>query len=161
MIGDILRGWLLRIIAAGMLVSVLYALLPRGRMQTVARGIGGVLLLLVLLQPVTELEIDALSPSYEDCRREIEVLTEEYRRTANEELTAIIEEKTGAYIVSKGMALGIRCTVAVETTLRDGVPYPAAVTLDIPKHEALSTWIAQELDIDEAHQRWKEGEAAT
>ena len=36
MIAETLRTWLLGVIAAGMIVGILYALLPRGRMKAVA-----------------------------------------------------------------------------------------------------------------------------
>lgn len=160
MISEWLRDWLLGIIAAGLLVSVLYALLPRGRMQTVARGIGGVILLLVILRPVMGWEWEDVSlSSYEDCRRELETLTEEYRQSADRELAALIEEKTAAYIASRGSDLGAPCTARVETALRDGVPYPVSVTLDIPRHEALSAWLTQELEIGEAYQHWRTEES--
>lgn len=45
---------------------------------------------------------------------------------------------------------------------RDGGPrwraLPSAVTLDIPKDEALSAWLSTELAIDDAHQYWREAD---
>ena len=51
MIAETLRTWLLGIIAAGMIVGILYALLPRGRMKAVAHTVGGMALLLVIVRP--------------------------------------------------------------------------------------------------------------
>ena len=48
MIAETLRTWLLGVIAAGMIVGILYALLPRGRMKAVAHTVGGMALLLVM-----------------------------------------------------------------------------------------------------------------
>lgn len=155
MISDTLRTWLLGIIAAGMVTALLYALLPRGRMKTIARGCGGVVLLLAVVQPVMELDLGSFTVSYRAYEQEIRELTEQYRQENNRELAGLIEEKTGAYIASKGRALGLSCEVQVETEERDGVPYPCAVTLDIPEDESLAAWIWQELAIDRAHQYWK------
>ncbi len=152
--GDFLRTWLLGIVAAGMALSALYALLPKGRMATVGRGIGGLLLLLVILRPLTDWDGADFAVSYDDCRTQIEALTEEYSQTTTETLTALIEEKTAAYITAKGDALGVPCTAQVTAQLRDGVPYPAEVTLDTPYHQPLSRWMAEELDIGEGHQHW-------
>lgn len=154
--GDFLRTWLLGIVAAGMALSALYALLPKGRMATVGRGIGGLLLLLVILRPLTDWDGADFAVSYGDCRTQIEALTEEYRQDTTETLTALIEEKTAAYITAKGDALGVPCTAQVTAELRDGVPYPAQATMDTPYHSALSRWMADELDIDETHQHWTE-----
>ena len=54
--------------------------------------------------------------------------------------------------------MGIPCTVQVTTEQREGVPYPATATLDVPREEALSAWISETLDIDRAHQFWREDE---
>lgn len=56
------------------------------------------------------------------------------------------------------MTWGVTCTPQVKTEERDGVPWPSAVTLDIPKDEALSAWLSTELAIDDAHQYWREAD---
>lgn len=119
---------------------------------------GGVALLLVIVQPVTRLEWEEFTGSYEAYRREIESLTEAYRQEGDAELAGLIADKTGAYIASKGADMGIECTPQVTTELRQGVPYPCAVVLDVPREEAFSAWISETLDIDGAHQLWREDE---
>lgn len=158
MISEALRTWLLGIIAAGMLVGVLYALLPKGRMKPIAHAAGGLALLLAILQPLLSLVPERLTLRYQGYARQIEELTEEYRQADSAELAARIAESTGAYIVSKGETLGLTCTATVETQLRDGLPWPVAVTLDIPRSEALSAWISTELAIDSEHQYWCEAD---
>ena len=158
MISEALRTWLLGIIAAGMVIGVLYALLPKGRMKPIAHAAGGAALLLVIVQPVLELDFMEFAGKYEDYEREIEELTEAYRQADQEKLAELIADKTAAYIASKGDDLGITCTPRVETEDRDGVPWPSAVTLDIPKDEALSAWLSTELAIDDAHQYWREAD---
>ena len=71
-----------------------------------------------------------------------------------ENLQRFIEEKTAAYIASKGAELGLDCTAQVETEVRDGVPYPSSVTLDVSRDPALAAWMAAELDIGESGQHW-------
>ena len=147
MIAETLRTWLLGVIAAGMIVGILYALLPRGRMKAVAHTVGGMALLLVIVRPLLGLDLTELALRYE-----------EYRRSGDAEFAALIADKTAAYIASKGDDLGITCTPRVEMEDRDGVPWPSAVTLDIPKDEALSAWLSTELAIDDAHQYWREAD---
>ena len=76
MISETLRTWLLGIIAAGMVIGVLYALLPKGRMKPIVHAAGGAALLLVIVQPVLELDFMEFAGKYEDYEREIEELTE-------------------------------------------------------------------------------------
>lgn len=74
-----LRTWLLSIIAAGLVLSILYALLPKGRLRPIVRTAGGVVLMLVILRPLTELDLEGFAVSYDDYAREIRELTEQYR----------------------------------------------------------------------------------
>ncbi len=154
MIWDALRSWLAGMIAAALVLTVVYALLPKGRWQTVARGAGGMVLLLVLLRPVMGWDAETFALSYGDCELEIESLTQSYQQSAQRETAALIEEKTAAYIASKGAALGLYCTAHVETEVRDGVPYPVRVTLDIERDAALAAWLSSELGIGEDGQTW-------
>ena len=116
------------------------------------------ILLLVIVRPLLGLDLTELALRYEDYRQQIQALTEEYRRSGDAEFAALIADKTAAYIASKGDDLGITCTPRVEMEDRDGVPWPSAVTLDIPKDEALSAWLSTELAIDDAHQYWREAD---
>ena len=90
MISEALRTWLLGIIAAGMLVGVLYALLPKGRMKPIAHAAGGLALLLAILQPLLSLVPERLTLRYQGYARQIEELTEEYRQADSAELAARI-----------------------------------------------------------------------
>ena len=96
MISETLRTWLLGIIAAGMVIGVLYALLPKGRMRPIAHAAGGAALLLVIVQPVLELDFMEFAGKYEDYEREIEELTEAYRQADQEKLAELIADKTAA-----------------------------------------------------------------
>lgn len=150
-----LRTWLLSIIAAGLVLSILYALLPKGRLQPIVRTAGGVVLMLVILRPLTELDLEGFAVSYDDYAREIRELTEQYRAADTAELAAIIERETAAYISDKGAALGVNCHAVVETELRSGVPYPCAVTLDVERNETLAACIAADLGIGKEAQVWQ------
>ena len=150
-----LRTWLLSIIAAGLVLAILYALVPKGRLRPIVRTTGGVALMLVILQPVLGFDFRDFAVSYQDYAQEIQALTEEYREADAAELASIIEQRTAAYISDKGAALGVTCHAEVETELRSGVPYPCAVTLDVERDEALAACIAADLGISEEKQTWQ------
>ena len=150
-----LRTWLLSIIAAGLVLSILYALLPKGRLRPIVRTAGGVVLMLVILRPLTELDLEGFAVSYDDYAREIRELTEQYRAADTAELAAIIERETAAYISDKAATLGLTVTARVETeTGEDGIPIPSAVEVDGPRSPELETYIAQELGIPPERQVW-------
>lgn len=150
-----LRTWLLSIIAAGLVLAILYALVPKGRLRPIVRTTGGVALMLVILWPVLGFDFPDLAASYDDYAQEIQALTETYRAADAAELAAIIEQRTAAYISDKGAALGVTCHAKVETELCSGVPYPCAVTLDVERDEALAACIAADLGIGEERQTWR------
>ncbi|MBQ0038175.1 MAG: hypothetical protein KBS74_05825 [Clostridiales bacterium] len=152
-----LRSWILEFIASAMLLSVLYGLLPRGIMRTVAGITGGLIMLLVILRPVAGTDWERLSDRYAAYQMDIQEKIEQYQEDDEKEMEEIIQEKTAAYISDKAVQLGLDCRAQVDTELRDGVPYPIAVTLDIPKNGELSEIIRQDLGISADHQRWVGG----
>lgn len=152
-----LGSWLLGIIAAAMVLSILYGLLPKGTIRSISRVTGGLILMLVILRPLAGGDWTHLMTRYADYQESIDDRIENYRRQNEKETERIIREKTAAYISDKAVQMGLTCHAQVETRLQQGVPYPAAVSLDIPKNAELSDMIAEELGIPAEKQRWREG----
>ena len=150
-----LRTWLLSIIAAGLVLAILYALVPKGRLRPIVRTTGGVALMLVILRPVLGFDFTDLAASYGDYAQEIQALTETYRAADAAELAAIIEQRTAAYISDKGAALGGNGDPQVWPQPAARGPYPCAVTLDVERDEALAACIAADLGIGEERQTWR------
>lgn len=155
---SVLRTWLMGIVAAAMALSILYALVPKGALLTVARCTGGLILMLVVFRPLLALEPDTLSLQYDTWQNTVQQQTDDYAAQQQQELTRIIQQETAAYISEKAAALGLTCCPQVACQLQDGVPLPVEVTLDIPRNEALSALIAADLGIGEAQQHWREAE---
>ena len=153
-----LKNWLLGIVAASICLSLLYTLAPKGAVRTIARVSGGLVLFLVMIQPLTGLDTEELRVRYVTYQEQIDAQIEAYRADYYAQLERRIEEDTGAYISEKAAQMGMVCDVDVVTELRDGVPLPAEVILDIPEDQVLSVWITQEVGIDAKHQYWKETE---
>ena len=144
------RTWLFGIVAAAMALALLYALVPKGALLTVAKCTGGLIMLLVVIRPLLALDLNGLQVGYEEWERTIQQQTDDYTAANQQEMEVIIQQETVAYISEK--AAEVTCQ------LQDGVPFPVEVTMDIPKNAALSRIIAEDLGIDEAHQRWRETE---
>ena len=155
---SVFRTWLFGIVAAAMVLSILYALIPKGALLTIAKCTGGLVMLLVVLRPLLALDMDSLRWQYEAWEGTIQQQTEAYTDANRQEMAAIIQQETAAYISEKAAELGLTCSPEVTCQLQDGVPFPVEVTMDIPKNAALLRIIAADLGIDEAHQRWRETE---
>lgn len=150
-----IKEWLLGLIAAAMCLSVLYALLPKGAIQAIAKVTGGMVLLLVLLRPLLGAKLDGIELRYDDYQQQIDSQISTYREAHLQQMETLIQQETGAYISEKAGQMGISCEIQVETQLVDGVPVPTAVWLETQKDAALAAWIAGELGIDEAQQHWE------
>lgn len=153
-----LRIWLFGVIAAAMVSAILYTLLPKGAVASIAKITGGLILLLVLVRPILQVDIGSLELRYDEYAAQIDEQIGQYRADNQQQLQQIIERESAAYISEKAAVFGLACTVQVECRWEGDVPIPDDVTMDIPKHMELSRWIEQELGIDATHQYWREDE---
>lgn len=150
-----LKEWLTGMIAAAMVLSLVYILIPKGTVNTVARFTGGLILLLAIVRPLMEIKPDDLKAEYGSCRQEVERQIANYQEDNETRMAAIIEEKTAAYISKKASEMGISCRIIVGTEVRDGVPIPSRISLQTPRNEPLSRWIEEETGIPREAQTWE------
>ncbi len=149
------RSWLIGVMSAALILAMIYALVPKGTIRTIAQFTCGLILTLAILQPIVQWDPDSLKVQYEEYATQIDEQIDTYKADRQKELRAIIEEETAAYISDKGLSLGIDCHPVVKTQLRDEVPYPNEVTLDTDWNKDLSDYITQELDISPQNQYWQ------
>lgn len=152
---EFVRQWLQGIVVTALIAAVIQTVTPEGSGRRVGRLAGSLILLLALLQPLRRWNFSRDMP-YPDqtagIREEIDQLEAMYRQ----ELAQSIAQRTAAYISGKGEELGTPCRPSVTTRYENGVPYPDAVTMDIPYQEELSRCIAEELGIPDECQSWQE-----
>lgn len=156
---EILRGWLLGLVAAALILTVLRALVPKGSIRSVARVTAGLVLLLVLLRPLAGLGGGSLRVRYDELEREITARIEDYQTLHENELESIIADSTAAYISEQAAHLGLTCRAEVRCEVRDGTPQPASAVMDIPYDARLAAAIADDLGIPAEKQSWQGGEA--
>lgn len=156
---EILRGWLLGLVAAALILTVLRVLVPKGSIRPVARVTAGLVLLLVLLRPLAGLGGGSLRVRYDELEREITARIEDYQALHENELESIIADSTAAYISEQAAHLGLTCRAEVRCEVRDGTPQPASAAMDIPYDVRLAAAIADDLGIPAEKQSWQGGEA--
>ncbi len=152
-----MRSWLLGIVLTSLAGGLARQLAPQGKEQAMVRLVGGLLLTLAILRPLAGREWTDIPLELEGLDRQAEVQTEVYRKNQREELSAIIEEKTGAYIWDKANRLGISCEVEV-TAAAEGAPIPASAVIRGPYSGELARCIEEEVGIPAGKLIWLEDE---
>ena len=152
---ELFRQWLIGIISAALILTIFYAMIPAGKLRSVGKLAGSLILLLVVLRPLVQMDLH-WDLSYEKYAGQIQDEIDRLQEKNQQEAEMIIAEQTAAYISDKGRQLGVSCAPVVSTRLRDGVPYPDAVRMDIPYRQDLADHIAAELGIPEERQVWQE-----
>ncbi len=153
-----LKDWLLGIVAAALAVALAQALTPEGTVKKVGKLVGGLVLLLAVIQPLFRLDPEDLAVT---AAAYSGVSPQESTQGGEEVMKTLIEQKTGAYIVDKGLALGFSCQAQV-TVEEDGsgwpVPWSAVITgsWTAEQQKALSQAVAEELNIPGERQSFQE-----
>lgn len=155
-----LRTWLLGITAAAMILALVDCLMPEGAVKRVGKLTGGLVLILVILQPILGLDYQTLAAELVHYRFE----TEEYSNALeleNERLQKlIIEDRTGAYIQDRAAGMDIDCAVTVRCQMNDdGVFYPNSVVVcgDLTENQirAMTQMIEGEVAIPPENQQYE------
>ena len=122
------------------------------------RLVSGLLLALAILRPLAaqdwaDLELPAVPAFQAGDQAAV------YRKNQQDALSAIIAEKTGAYIWDKANRLGLTCTVTVTTAAGEsGIPLPDAAVIRGPYSGELARCIEEEVGIPAEKLIWLEDE---
>jgi hypothetical protein len=153
---EFIKDWFLGVAGAAMIGVFALAITPQSVSRKGVQIASALLLIIAVLRPFTGWSGTPLP--------DMEALTGEsgaaavVRETRDEILSAIIEEKTSAYIVTKAQALGLVVSVSAQSRMGEFYPEPWAVTIrsDRPEHArgALSGLIELDLQIPLSRQRY-------
>lgn len=151
------KDWLLSVTAAALIVALAQALVPEGAVKKIGALIGGMVLLTVLLRPVAALDLEELTrwtAAY--------VPTEDTEiNQGGQMMKSLIAQKTSAYIVDKGAALGLVCEAEVRVETDESgwpVPWEAEITGAFSREQrsALSQAVEEDLGIPPTRQYFRE-----
>jgi hypothetical protein len=153
---DFLRAWFLGVAGAAMVGVFALAVTPKGAVKKVVQIASALLLVIAVLRPLTGWSGTPL-PDLDSLLRQ-DGITAAMSESYNEMLSAIIAEKTTAYIVTKAQALGLVVSVSAQCRMGEHYPEPWSVTVrsDRPEHakSALGTLIEQDLGIPSGRQSY-------
>ena len=148
-----MKEYLLGIVAAAFLVSLLNALGGDGAGQGTRKLVGGILLTLAVFRPLASPELTI--PGMEDLRFDAEAAVSAGLAQADEMRLQRISNDLEAYILTKAEALGLYAQVEV---LVDDNGYPASVTVTAAaspaERQELTGIIVRELGIEGEAVAW-------
>lgn len=128
---ELIRSWITGITIAAVLVALAESLSPPGAVKKAGRLVGGLVLLLAVLKPVMGLDSHALAAVLSEYQLDMPQMETSVGIENAYLMKAIIEERTGAYILDKASALGIDCRVTVTATAGEDGGYPVPDRVDI------------------------------
>ena len=159
MIGAV-REWLAAVVAVSLLLAAVQSLVPEGNLKRIASFTGGLLLLLVLLQPLEDLTGSLAAPDFGKYSRTVQDRQAELEQAEETLLAEGIASRTAAYIWDKANQLGLDCTVSVAAAPGEGgIPLPESVTVRGRYSGELARWLEEEVGIPAEKQIWLEEEA--
>lgn len=154
-----MRMWLLGIVLTALAGELARQVAPQGKEQAMVRLAGGLLLALAILRPLAGQDWEALELGKDMPDFQAEAQAEIYRKNQQNTLSAIIEEKTEAYIWDKASQLGLACRAEVTTAEgAGGIPFPNGAVLHGPYNQELARYIQEEVGIPAEKLIWLEDE---
>lgn len=149
--------YFMTLVATALMGVLLTALIKDRRIQNIIKLLMGSLLLIVLLRPVAQIDMETLGEDLGNLFRD-ELSTSDYESLYYENLRQQIKKTTEEYIRKKGESLGAVISAEVELST-DDYPVPISVKLygSITWEQRLSLqeYITRELGIPTEHQRWE------
>lgn len=154
-----MKSWLLGIVLTSLAAGLARQLAPKGKEQAMVRLAGGLLLALAILRPLAGGSWEGLEVETGGLTLRGEELAGAYRKNQQDAFSAIIAEKTEAYIWDKANRLGLVCTVSVAAAPGEsGIPLPESVVICGPYSGELARWLEEEVGIPAEKQIWLEEE---
>ena len=149
------RQWLLGVVLTAFAGGLARRLAPKGREQALVGLVCGLLLTLALLGPLAGLR--QAEPEWAWNGPDQAALAEAYRQDRQTALSAVIAEKTEAYILDKADRLGLACRAAVTAAAGEsGIPLPDTVTIYGRFSPELAACIEEEVGIPAEKIIWLE-----
>lgn len=156
------RGWLLGVTAAALVLALAEALAPEGGAKKACRLAGGMALLLAAVGPLAGvLDGGLLVQAAESWHNRAERYELELEEKNDLFYLSIIEEETAAYVMDKAKEFGFDCQAEVTYGYdEDGVPRPWEVTArgnwTREQREQLSRLLEEELGVPPRRQHYEE-----
>lgn len=155
-----MKEWIVGVTAASVLLATVKTMIPKGSIKQVGEFACGLILLLAVAAPLTELDEGSLSLALTEFRMADWESSELLKLENTELIKEIIDEKTCAYISDKAKELGMDCTAEVDYEYSDdGFAYPVSVRIrgswTDTQRSQLTAFLESELVISKDNQTYE------
>lgn len=156
---NVLLGYLLAVIAASLLTSLLVGLVADDNMKHIARFVGDLTLVLVILSPLTGLSESRFRQSIEDFSWSAETRQDGF--VVDTSITdQLIIDRCRTYIIEKAKPLGAELEIEIILSKMNGISVPdqVRVTGQYSNHayEQISQILERDFGIPKEKQQWKQ-----
>ncbi|MCD7760683.1 MAG: hypothetical protein LUH16_02755 [Clostridiales bacterium] len=159
---ELLKEWLLGVIAVSFLTAAAQAVMPDGAVKQVGRLACGLILFLSMVRPLLGMDYGSLSQALRDYQEELSARQETLEETGKELTGDIIAEETDAYIQDMTEELGVDCRITVEWNWEEETPTPvqAIVTGELSNGDraALTEALVRDLGLEREQIVYQESE---
>ncbi len=121
---ELLKEWLLGVIAVSFLTAAAQAVMPDGAVKQVGRLACGLILFLSMVRPLLGMDYGSLSQAVRDYQEELSARQETLEETGKELTGDIIAEETDAYLRTMTAELGVDCQINVVWSWEEEPPTP-------------------------------------
>lgn len=154
-----MKQYLLRVTATGLLVSLVLALLPKGRGKKVAQICGSLLIVLAVLSPLVKINPADLARGFVAAVLDIPDETRDFSEQGALWLSERIKSQCEAYVLDKAAEHGIAVDVEIRLEETDGTyPYPKSAVIrgqyNEEERQSLQNILEETLGIPPERQEW-------
>ena len=150
---EMIRNWVMSVVAVGMLVSLCLGLSPGGKVQKVGRFCGGLLLFLAVVTPLTRLDLTGSLQEFRDYCDQLSVTSDEFAQVSGTITQDLVVSQSEACIQAQAKNLGADVAVTVICESKDGLSVPTGVSVDgamtTQQQQELTDWIMVAFDLSQ------------
>lgn len=156
----VLQEWLRGLLAAALLLGLVETLVPEGSVRPVARFAVGLVLFLLLVQPLVRLVPEIILENWESEVEAMSAYSEELKAADESYLQEVMSRESAEYIQTKAASQGMAVQAEVTCAGSNGLPLPAEAvvrgSLTGEQQGWLSACIAEDLGIPPERIRYEE-----
>lgn len=150
-----LRQYAISVVSVAILCSILTRIASQNSEKNLMRLISGLILTIVVIRPVSQIELPSMKEISIPKDAAAYVAAEEGKELAEESMNDIIKRTCEAYILNKATALGADVHVSVSVNAQH-IPFAARITGDVTSEirKQLAQTLETDLGITKENQSW-------
>lgn len=158
----ILKEWTMSLIGASIIAAIALTLTPRGRVYGIVRMLCGVVMVIALISPLIDFNLEAYGAGLSQYKEHMYLLENNMDETSERLNRTIIEEECAAYILDKAQVMDLTVTVTVTAKWGDEgyfIPHEVYIISDTPENSRLLSVIEADLGVPRVNIHWSTSES--